>query len=172
MAVEQYKNPYDSQINDGLVADNKQLDADRTLFENQDMVKIIETYLEESVPQAIKDGDIYKTFWASMGKKIQLTFLEDEDKFDFEAMFRQTKMLYLMSIPKKDKTFETLTTLKQMEMYFVAAVRSAIGVKDNRFNERIVQASTIRQNISSNSESFRSSNGGKGGMFGWLSKMF
>jgi hypothetical protein len=174
MVVEAYKNPYEGQISsEALAADNKQQENDRSLFENQDMVKIIKVYLEENVPVELKEKRIYKEFWAVLGKKIQLTFLDAEDKFDFEAMFVQAKMLYYMSIPKYETDFETIATMKQLEMYFIAAIRSAIGSRDNVFNERIVQASTIRQNINSNTERFGQMGGSSGGgFFSKLGKLF
>ena len=138
MAVTPYKSYEQQMAETSLVADEKQQEADRSLFENQDMVKIIKTYLEESVPEEIKETDLYQKFWIVFGKKLQLSFIDYEDKFEFEAMFEQAKLAYMMSMPSHEFTFDDVLAIKQLELYFAAALRSAIGMKENRFSERRV----------------------------------
>lgn len=172
MAVEEYVNPYDQQISvEELAAEKKALESDRSLFENQDMVKIIKAYLEENVPENVRESELFKEFWAVIGKKIQLTFLDPEDLFEFEAMFLQCKSLILMREPAYALTFERIQLIKQVEMYFKAALRSAVGGKTGRLNERMILGSTITQTVRSNTEQYGSVGGGKKGFLG-LGRLF
>lgn len=129
-------------------------------FQTQDMAKLVKTYLEEEVPDSIRSSKIYTDFWAAIGNTIKLTFLEQEDVLDFEFLFEDARLNFVMTVPVYEYTWADMQVLSQLQLYFAAAVKRAVGFKQHRNNERIVLGGSINQVIRSNTESFRSGSGG------------
>lgn len=174
MALELFKNQgneLDINLKD-LLSSDSDFAQSRSLFQNQDMVKLVETYLGEDIPEELKNNNIIKRFWAVLGKTIKLTFLDKDDIIDFEILYDQARINYIMSMPPYDFNFSDQETLDQMRIYFLAAVRRAVGTDQHRFNERIILGGSVNQVIRSNTESIRAGGGSGGGFLSKLKSMF
>jgi len=162
----------DEQLLAGLLGNEEELKRSQGLFQNQDMVKLVQTYLEEEIPEEFKNKKVMRDFWAVMGKTIKLSFVEKDDLFDFEILFDQARINYIMSKPPYEFDFDDQQLLDQLRIYYIAAVKRAMGFGSHRFNERIILGGTINQTIRSNTESFNSGNSGGGGFFSKLKRWF
>ncbi len=175
MALEAYQNKAPQSDNDllkELLGSEEELNASKGLFQNQDMVKLVQTYLEEDIPPEILNKKVMREMWAVMGKTIKLSFVDKEDLFDYEILFDQARINYIMGIPPYEFTFEDQQLLDQLKIYYISAVKRAVGFAGHRFNERIILGGTINQTIRSNTESFNSGNNGGGGFLSKLKRIF
>ncbi|MFW6119403.1 MAG: hypothetical protein ACOC80_00655 [Petrotogales bacterium] len=153
-----------------IVGSEDQIRQDRGLFENEDMIRLAEVYLEEEVPKEVKKTELFRFMWSIVGKKLQLTFLQSQDESFFKSLFQQAKILYNIKHPAYHYTYDDIVLMKQIELHFMAAIKSAIGTKENVVNERTMQNTQINQVVRSNTETFGS--GKKGGIFGKLRGAF
>jgi len=160
----------DQQLKE-LIASDSELNKSKSLFQNQDMVKLVETYLEEDLPDDLKKKNAIKQFWAVLGKTIKLTFLDKDDVSDFEILYDQARINFIMAKPAYEFTFEDAEMLDQMRIYFLSAIKRSVGTTTHRFNERIILGGQINQVIRSNSESIGSTDKG-GGILGKLKSIF
>lgn len=156
-----------------LLGSQNDVNSAKNLFENQDMVKLVETYLDVEVPEKFKNHPIISEFWAIQGKNIKLTFLENSDVEDFEILFEQSILNYLMSKPAYQYTFEDEQILDQFRLFFIAALKRSVGTGQHKFNERIILGGTINQVIRSNTEAFNAGQmGGGGGARNFFKRFF
>lgn len=144
----------------GLQGNYEDLNQAQDLFQMQDMAKLVRTYLEEDIPEDIKKTRVYNEMWAVLGRTIKLSFLDESDVQDFEFLYDECKINYVMSKPSYEFTFEDMQLLDQLRIYFLAALKRAKGVSQHRMNERTLLATQISQQIRSNTESFNQSSGG------------
>lgn len=144
--------------------------AAEDLFSTTDMSKLIKTYMEETIPEEIRNTKLFKDFWGVLGNTLKLTFLSEKEIPEFESLFREAKYNYIMSVPVYDYTAEEMKIMQQIKIYFAAAIRRSVGSRQHVINERTMQATTISQNIRSNTERFSQSSGG--GMMGKIRRMF
>ena len=142
-----------------------------SLYRTQDVARLIEVSLEEDLPDNLKGKAWITEFWAVLGKTIKFTFIEKEDLLEFELLFENAKLDFIMSKPPYEFTFEDMKTLDELKIYFAAAVRRSIGFSTHKINERTLVASQISQVIRSNTESYGASGGGRG-IFSKLKRMF
>lgn len=156
-------NDYEPDL-ESLRGSTSELRGSQDMFQTQDMSKLVKTYLEESVPEEIRSTKIYKDFWAAIGNTIKLTFLEKEDVLDFEFLFEDSRLNFLLTVPPYEYTWNDMQLMSQLKLYFVAAVKRAVGFQQHRNNERIVLGGSINQVIRSNTESIRGVSGGDGFM--------
>lgn len=151
---------------DDFAGSDQDVRAASQLYEGQDATKIIKMYLEENLPDELREDKFLLSFWAIMGKKLQLTFLEKEDLPEFYAVFEQAKLAYFMSIPAEKFDYDALMRITQIEIYFVAALKSAVGSQSGKINERTMLNTAIQQNVVSRTERIGSTESG-----GMLSKL-
>ena len=154
-----------------LVGTDNELSKSKDLFQNQDMVKLIEKYTEVDIPKELKDHDLVVEFWAILSKDIKLSFLDAADIDDFELLFDQAMLNFVMSRPSYEYTFEDDKILDQLKIYFIMALKRSQGTKSHTFNERILEAGSVNQTIRSNTDVFQSP-GSRGGKGSFLSKLF
>jgi len=154
-----------------LQGSKEDIRKNQDLFQTQDMSKLVKTYLEEEVPEEIRRHKIYRDFWAAIGNTIKLTFLEKEDVLDFEYLFEDSRINFTMSTPPYDYTWDDMQILSQLKLYFVAAVKRAVGFQQHRNNERVILGGSINQVIRSNTEAIRGDSGG-GGMMAKIRRFF
>lgn len=148
-----------------LVGSDPELKSAQDLYQGQDMVKLVRTYLEEEEPEAYKKNPLFTEFWAILSKNIKLSFLDGKyDVEDFEILFDQSKLNYVMSKPPYEFNWEDMQLLEQLKINFLASVKRAVGVSGHRFNERIILGGTINQVIRSNTESIKAGDSGGGFM--------
>ena len=178
MSKIEYLQDYGRQANEmgidlmDLAATQREIDQAQNLFQGNDPLKLVKAFLDEDVPDEIKATDFYIRFWAVVGKTIKLTFIEKEDVWDYEALFELCRLTYLMEKPPYKYTFDELQLMRQMKIYYVSAVRRAIGTPAHRFNERIVIGSQTNQIIRSNTEAFSGGSSGGSGFLGKIKNMF
>lgn len=155
-----------------LIGSDPEVKGAQDLFQGQDLVKLVRTYLEEDQPEAFKENALFKEFWAILGKNLKLSFLDPKtDAEDLEMLFDMSKMNYIMSKPAFDFTWEDMQLLEQLKINFIACVKRAIGTTGHRFNERIILGGTINQVIRSNTESIRAGDSG-GGILARIKNIF
>jgi len=142
------------------------------LFQRPDMTQVIKTFLDEDMPTQWRVHPVYKDFWASMGKTIKLTFLQDDDLIDFEMLFDDSYATYMMSKPAYEFTESEMMFLTQLRTYYLATLKRSIGFKEHRMNERTAQAGTTTQIVRTNTEGFRGGGDGGGGVFGKVKGWF
>lgn len=144
-----------------------------SLYGQQDMTKLVNTFLEEDMPDDLKQSQMVRDFWAVLGKTIKLSFMEKDDIEDFETLFEIARIDYVMSIPEYEYTFKDAKHLEQLRIYFLAACKRAMGSPSHKFNERIILGGSISQVIRSNTEAIKTGDGGsRGGLFSKLRGMF
>jgi hypothetical protein len=135
-----------------LMGSQDDIDADKNLFGSGGAVELAKLYLQEEVPQDIREESAFKKLWAVHGKKIQLSFLDQKDYPAMLDEFDANKILYLMSKPKSHFRSDEVLLLGQMKLHFMAGVKSAIG--RGQVNERTMQNTQITQLTRSNTEQF------------------
>lgn len=156
-----------------LMSEGNEQDQSQSLFQSNDMVRIIKEYLHVDLPEELKEHEMVKSFWAVLSRDPKLTFVESETEVEeFELLFNDSLFNYLMEKPTYEFTFREMQMLDQFRLYFMAAVRRAKGVPKHKFNERIIQGGTVNQTIKSTSESYDMPQQKKGGIMGALSKFF
>lgn len=142
----------------------------KNLYTEGNMAEIIETYLQQDIDKEYKKSDIIKEFWAILGRTIPLSFIGDDDEEEFEILFEQAKLNYIMKVPAYKFTFNDMIMLDQLKIYFKAALKRSIGRKGHIVNERTMQSTAINQVIRSNTENMGSPT--KGGVLNWIKKNF
>ena len=162
----------DQEILANIMGSDEEVRGSQDLFQSQDMVKLVKTYLEEDYPEEIRKTKIFQQFWAILGKTIKLSFVEKDDIYEFESLFEQCRLTFLMSMPPYDISWEDLQLIDQIRVYYLAAVKRATGFGGHRFNERIILGGTINQTIRSNTESINSPAQQGRGLFSRLRSMF
>lgn len=155
-----------------IAGDPDEAEDNKSLFQNNDMVGLIREYLSVDIPKEMKEHKLIQQFWAILSKDIKLTFLEQDDIEDFELLFDQSMLNFLMSTPAYEFSNEDEQILDQFRIYFIAALKRSQGTKNHRFNERIIEGGTINQTIKSNTDIIQGAGNRGGGMSGMLSKLF
>lgn len=164
MAIDPFIEQSNEQIDlKALVDTAERVKSAENLYNTQDIEKLIKGYLEESIPEEIRNTKLFKEFWAVLGRNIQLTFLDKIDLEVFEILFDQCRLTFLMHKPAYEYTFIDLQALEQLKIYFSSALRRAQGVAGHRFNERIILGGQISQIISSKTDGQRTHQATGGG---------
>lgn len=155
-----------------LISSDPELNQSKSLFQNQDMVKIIETYVEEDLPEDIKQNKILMKFFGFVyGRSVKLSFLDKDDVQDMEYYFEDCRLSFMMHYPVYEYKTEDLGIIEQFRLVFRAACQRAVGSQTHKFNERIILGGSINQVIRSNSENI-SAGGSGGGIFSKLKSIF
>ena len=157
----------DQEILKSLMGSDSDLKSSQNLFNTQNTAEIIRTYLDETVPDNIKKSNIYQHMWAVVGNTLKLSFFDDKSIFEFEALFNIAKYDYIMSIPAYEYDFETAKILSQLRIYYLSAIRRAIGGAHNKINERVLLSNSTQQVIKSSTE-INQSGKQKKGFMGWF----
>lgn len=155
-----------------LLGSDTEVKNTKSLYQNTDMVRLIEKYTEVDLPEDLKKHPLVTELWAVLSKEIKWSFLEKEDEADFELLFDLAVINYLMQTPQYKFTFVDEQLLDQLRLYFVAAVKRARGVSGHRFNERIIEGGTINQVIRSNTDMIQAGGGGGGGLKSFMKRVF
>lgn len=165
-----YKDLQDSEDidKDAFAGTNTDVNASDSLYNTSDMAKLMKESLDEVVPDRIKTLHIYEEFWGIIGKTIKLTFIRPDEIEFFQYLFRNARRRYLMSVRPHHYSWDQGMLLAQLEVYFEAAVRRAVG---KNFNERELIASQISQIVRSNTESLNTGDSG-GRMKQFFNKVF
>lgn len=153
---------------DAFAGTNTDVNASESLYSTGDMARLIKESLEEIVPEQIRKKRIYIEFWGVLGKTLKLTFIKSDEIEFFQYLFRNCRRRYLMSVRPDQYTWEDGMLLSQLEIYFEAAVRRAVG---HNFNERELIASQISQIVRSNTESLNTNETG-GSVKRFFNKIF
>lgn len=129
------------------------------LFRGTDFTQLLKEYIEDSrIP--VKTVKILEKFWAVLGKDVKLAFLDPSDLPTMMLYWEQAVLIFLMGENSDLKDCDYRSHLNQLRMYYIFAIKRAIGNK-NGLNERIIQASQFHHSISSHTENARSG-GGRG----------
>ena len=140
--------PFNPDYSELAAQDEEEIEQASSLYDTTDMTKLVQEYMKEEVPKELKQHPIFKEFWAILGRTIKLTFLDKEDLDVFESYYDMARSDFIMSRPAYEFTFEDMQLLDQLRIYFIAAVKRAIGFYQNRYNERMILGSQIYQSIS------------------------
>ena len=138
--------------------DQQSLKAAEDLYSTTDMVKLAKLYLnEDGAPEQLKQSPFYKRFWGIFSTSPKLTFLRRDNKYDdiqeFQSDFKVSRHKYIMSIAPYAWTWNDSLNMDQAEIYFKSTLRRSAGSPNHIINERTMLATTISQNIRSNTES-------------------
>lgn len=144
---------------------NDQNDGVQDLFSPNQNAQLVKSYLEEIIPKEIREGETFKHFWAVLGNTVKLSFLSREDVDEFENLFDQATWTFIMSRPSYEYTFDDMMLIRQLRIYFLAAIKRAVGGKNGTMNERSMLATSIQQQIRSYSEGGQKKKGFLGGWF-------
>lgn len=158
---------FNAEMLQALMASEQEKDSAKSLYDHQDMSKLIETYMTVDIPRELKQHKLLTDFWAVLDRNIKLTFLREEDVEDSELLFEVAKVNYLQSRPAYTYTLDDVQLLDQLKIYFLAAIKRSVGIGQHKFNERIIQGGTTNHVIRSNTDTIQS--GSSGG--GWFSKL-
>ena len=152
--MQAYQTNVDPNILQALKSNEEERRQAHSLFESQDMVKMINAYTEERIDEQLKKDPLIKQFFGIFGKAPVLTFIDKEDEEDFDSLFRLSKLIYLRSVPGREFKIENIQLLNQIRIYFKSAIKRSIGFDKNKQNERSLQATMINQIVRSNTENY------------------
>lgn len=146
-----------------LYADDTERKMSEDLYQPNDMVKLVKTYIEESIPEEHKKHPLYSEFWAVYGKTLILSFLEKDDLYQFQILLDNAILDFMMTKPRYEVKFSDRVIVDQMRIYFLAALNRAVGSKSHKFNERIILGGQINQIVRTNSEAINTGDNRGGG---------
>ena len=119
--------------------------VDKNIWEDKQHLDIIRHYsTDELVPK-----DLEKRQWSVFGKSFVNTFLEENDMPMININFEILKINELMSKPPHLLTFQQVAEIYKMGLHMFLTARRAIGAKQGKMNERILQNTQISQSIGS-----------------------
>ena len=117
--------------------------VDKNIWDEKQHLDIIKHYSQDELnPEALQ-----KRQWSIFGKSFINTFLEEQDLMILDIDFRILKTQELMSKPAHLITFQEVSELNKMALYMYLTAKRAIGFKNNKMNERILQNTQISQAI-------------------------
>lgn len=132
------------------------------LFARHNDLRVIQEYnTDEGIPKMISQN-----FWGLTSKSLKLGFWEDKDEMDIFLHKNVIRMGYIMSRAKHRYTFEDRHMMNQLDFMTYCDFKRGVGVERHRINERILQASSISQNIQGFSGGGASQ--GRGGVMGFV----
>src|SRR3990167_4552514 len=115
-----------------------------------DSTATVRAYLDEIVPEEIKETELYKQFWAVISRNLKFSFLNEDDVELLELYFSDAVSTFIMGLSPSEYTFETMQLIDQMRIYFRTAINRAVGFERHRFNERMIHGQQLSQIVRSN----------------------
>lgn len=117
--------------------------VDASIWEDKQHLDIIKHYSQDDiVPRGLQNRQ-----WSVFGKAFINTFLEETDMPMININFEILKINELMSKPPHLLTFQQVAEIDKMGLHMFLTARRAIGAKQGKMNERILQNTQISQAI-------------------------
>lgn len=143
------------------------------MLTNADILKILQQYHRVmNKKQVISGGEsVYDYFFGFFNSQANITFYDVKEKPIYDIDFELAWIDFKMSRPLGMLTQEEVCVLSNLRRYKDIVFFRNVGAPHGFMNERLAEAASINQNISSNS------GGGlpgqkRGGVGGFMNKMF
>ena len=125
----------------GIFTGNEHID--KNIWDEKQHLDIIRHYSEEELaPLELKQRQ-----WSVFGKSFVNTFLEENDMPMISINFEILKINELMSKPPHLLTFQQVAEIDKMGLHMYLTARRAVGFKQGKMNERVLQNTQISQSI-------------------------
>lgn len=129
--------------------DNEDLDYPReqennNIWDEKQFLEVLKHYAEDStIPENLRTKE-----WAIFGKALVNTFLTEKDLALIDIYSQILRIDELSRKPPHLITFDEVNNLDRIQLYLFLTSKRAIGIEQNRINERTLQNTQIGQSIS------------------------
>lgn len=129
----------------------------KDILDKTDMLQIFRFLLQDEIPADKKRKEL---FFISSSKTPSTSFLNDKDEFTLLNLYDYNSLLYMMGIPRSEKTAQDIIETNEIKSHLITSIRRSQGFKTQRTNLLSLLSTIFKHNIHTMTDEGQSSGPG------------